>query len=63
MGILTFSLDEMTGIQGLERIARDKPSNQGKSVASSTNTSAMAPSVSWVRSSLFAKAVSVPKVT
>jgi hypothetical protein len=46
MGILTFSLDEMTGIQGLERIARDKPSNQGKSVASSTNTSAMAPSVS-----------------
>jgi transposase len=28
-GILTFSLDEMTGIQALERIAEDKPSKPG----------------------------------
>ncbi len=29
-GILTFSLDEMTGIQALERIAPDKPSQPGQ---------------------------------
>ena len=30
MGILTFCLDEMTGIQALERIAPDKPSKPGQ---------------------------------
>jgi hypothetical protein len=30
IGVLTFSLDEMTGIQALERIAPDKPSRSGK---------------------------------